>query len=690
MSARLTALTKPDGGIRGIATGCELRRLVARILARQCMKEFESECAPFQYALSTRAGSYCVEHLLRAATDADPQATILSVDGVGAYDHVLRFTMLERLMHMPTAQAMLPFVRLSYGTPSRYSWVDADGRQRFVTQAEGGEQGDPLMPLLFSIGIHGALEEVASSIERGEQLCAFLDDIYVLCAHHRVVPLFKQLSESLERVAGIRLHQGKTRVWNAGGIPPEDVLELGRDAWQSHGLKVLGTPVGTRAFTSEKLRERVAEERQLWNAIPHVKDLQYSLPSLSSDYAQEHDDGIWETVVALLQQVPGGQEERQFARALTTLPMRMGGLGMRSATRCAAAAYWASWADALPMIGQRNPEVAETVVRTMEGEQQLPDGGCMAELAAASSQLDREVFWLSKASGSMAGSIGRLPFLTHTSGRQPCCWPAPPRLVPTSGHTQATTQAPPWLTRPLPRSTSSLRICSGCCFEAVCSGCRAPLDPLGRHRAACPRTGRLRKRASPTERMLARVCREASARVRFNAFLRNMNVNVAATDERRIEVLAQDLPCFGGAQLAVDITLRCVLSSVGEPHSNTADVDGAALMVAREDKERIYPELTMSGRCRLVVVAIETGGRWSTEAVDFVRQLSFAKAWEAPSFMQFSTALAWERRWTRMLSTVCSLSFAASLVEPSDTCASWCWTGGEPPPLADLLEQDPR
>ena len=36
--------------------------------------------------------------------------------GVGAYDHVLKSTMLERLMHMPTAQAMLPFVRMSHGT----------------------------------------------------------------------------------------------------------------------------------------------------------------------------------------------------------------------------------------------------------------------------------------------------------------------------------------------------------------------------------------------------------------------------------------------------------------------------------------------------------------------------------------------------------------------------------------------
>ena len=69
MSARLTAFTKPDGGVRGIATGCTLRRLVARTLAKQFMKEFEQECAPFQFALSTRAGTDCVGHVVRASTD---------------------------------------------------------------------------------------------------------------------------------------------------------------------------------------------------------------------------------------------------------------------------------------------------------------------------------------------------------------------------------------------------------------------------------------------------------------------------------------------------------------------------------------------------------------------------------------------------------------------------------------------
>ena len=54
------------------------------------------------------------------------------------------------------------------------------------------------------------------------------------------------------------------------------------------------------------------------------------------------------------------------------------------------------------------------------------------------------------------------------------------------------------------------------------------------------------------------------------------------------------------------------------------------------------------------------------------------------------TTLAWQPRWTWMLSTACSLSFAASLVEPSGCCVTWCRTGGEPPSLAELLGQDPR
>ena len=133
---------------------------------------------------------------------------------------------------------------------------------------------------------------------------------------------------------------------------------------------------------------------------------------------------------------------------------------------------------------------------------------------------------------------------------------------------------------------------------------------------------------------MARICKEAGARVKFNALLRDMNVRVASSDARWIEVLAQDLPCFGGSQLAVDVTLRSALTRSGEAQPGAAEEDGAILLQARVDKENKYPEL-LNGRCRLVVVALETGGRWSNEAVDFIWQLAQARAREVPSFTKW-------------------------------------------------------
>ena len=65
MTATMTALRKPDGGVRGIATGTSFRRLVAKTLAHQFVEVVESTCAPFQFALSTRAGTDCVGHTIR-------------------------------------------------------------------------------------------------------------------------------------------------------------------------------------------------------------------------------------------------------------------------------------------------------------------------------------------------------------------------------------------------------------------------------------------------------------------------------------------------------------------------------------------------------------------------------------------------------------------------------------------------
>ena len=115
LRATMTALSK-NGGIRGIATGSSFRRLEGKTLARQFGAVVEV-CAPFQFAFSSRAGTDCVGHAIRVMTDLDARATVLSVDGVGAYDHVLRSSMLEKLMEVHRLRPLIPFVRSTYAQP---------------------------------------------------------------------------------------------------------------------------------------------------------------------------------------------------------------------------------------------------------------------------------------------------------------------------------------------------------------------------------------------------------------------------------------------------------------------------------------------------------------------------------------------------------------------------------------------
>ena len=46
-------------------------------------------------------------------------------------------------------------------------------------------------------------------------------------------------------------------------------------------------------------------------------------------------------------------------------------------------------------------------------------------------------------------------------------------------------------------------------------------------------------------------CREAGARVSTNVFLRDLDLPIARHDARRLEVVADGLPLFGGAQFVV-------------------------------------------------------------------------------------------------------------------------------------------
>ena len=72
-------------------------------------------------------------------------------------------------------------------------------------------------------------------------------------------------------------------------------------------------------------------------------------------------------------------------------------------------------------------------------------------------------------------------------------------------------------------------------------------------------------------------------------------------DGRRLEIVADGLTLWRGAQLAVDTTMVSPLWRDGSPKPRAANHDGA-LEAARRKKETTYPELAgEGGRARLVV-----------------------------------------------------------------------------------------
>ena len=108
----------------------------------------------------------------------------------------------------------------------------------------------------------------------------------------------------------------------------------------------------------------------------------------------------------------------------------------------------------------------------------------------------------------------------------------------------------------------------------------------------------------------------------------------------------------------MDTTL-CALHCDGSPHNGAADVDGVVLQAARRHKERTCPELVgPRTRARLVVLAVEVGGRWSSETRSFLAQLAKARSRVEPRLFRRRAEQAWRTRWGATMSCAAAKAVA--------------------------------
>ena len=275
-------------------------------------------------------------HAIRVMTDLDARATVLSV--VGVWVGLTQFDAGQVVGSASGLRPLIPFVRSTYAQSTSYEWEDQHGTRNHVWQHEGGEQGDPLMSLLFCLAVHNAPAEIQEQLRPREHVFAFLDDIFVVSLPERTRTIFNLAAEKLGAGAGIELHAGKTRVWNRAGECPPDTVE--------HG--------GCQDFDSGCASNVIAHG--LWQAIKWIPDLQCAWqvlvqcagsrchtmpPSHSVEYAEGHDAVMQHAMASLLEGMPGDARQQAVVGEIASLPMRMGGLGIRSASRLVPAALLA-------------------------------------------------------------------------------------------------------------------------------------------------------------------------------------------------------------------------------------------------------------------------------------------------------------------------------------------------------------
>ena len=156
--ASLCALAKKDGGIRPIAVGNSLRRLATKVVLSPITAELREQLQPTQLGVGTPAGCEAALRATRAFIEgSNSPKIILKIDLKNAFNTIRRDRILTAVReNIPEAYSLF---HQAYGAESTLY----HGRASF-SSATGLQQGDPAGPALFSLTIDELIKSLSAEL----------------------------------------------------------------------------------------------------------------------------------------------------------------------------------------------------------------------------------------------------------------------------------------------------------------------------------------------------------------------------------------------------------------------------------------------------------------------------------------------------------------------------------------------
>ncbi len=398
----LLGIPKSDKGVRPIAMGDTWGKWGARCAVVAFRHRIRDMFPTFQLGVQIEGGIEAAVLLHRLSLELRPEDVTLLLDMKNAFNSVSREAVLRAVRKR--APHLLDLVTRTLAHRSRL-WLhqscrpDGGPDKASIWSTQGVRQGDAISPMIFSLVMEDALDDIRAALGEREAasalIMAYLDDVSIRAPYHvicRVLAVAKDvfakygltlnptkcvIFETPRAKATVDAHRQATGA--AGpryqlGPPGPDATELTRS--DEDGYVVLGTPVGTDEYVLRKLREKVNDLRADAEALTllghdlleplmalslvrscfahKIRHLARTVPPrLMLPVSTEFDDLTADTVLGILRE-RGSLDHEADASYLDLARRRIfravfkGGLSIRSTAVAVQAAYTAGTLQALP------------------------------------------------------------------------------------------------------------------------------------------------------------------------------------------------------------------------------------------------------------------------------------------------------------------------------------------------------
>ena len=622
--ANLMGLAKDDGGVRPIAIGFALRRLGGKIQSNKVKNFSKTTFWPLQLGVGTSKGCEIEAHAIRQYIISDKvyDKVLVKVDFKNAFNSIRRDVFLRRVLQY--CPSLYPMVYQCYSKASNLFF----GPTFIIKSQEGAQQGDPLGPFLFSLAIMDLTKDLVSEVNLW-----YLDDGTLIGTAESVLSDYKKIKDASDSL-GLEVNPGKCEIMLVNPkennnstiakfreLAPE-IREISKD-----DLTMLGSPIMVEAINGVLLsklesfqlmcdRLKLIDPHDALFLLRHA----FSLPKLTyflrtspcfqnTEVLKKYDNALRAALISILNV---GMEDSSWEQC--SLPVRMGGLGVRSASEVSLPAYLSSVSATFECItpllptylrNEVNPFFAHATFQwsnLLSGED-LPIKKSVQ--AAWDIPLCKKRFENLLQSANTTEDKARLMAVSseHASDWLNCV-PLPSMSLK--------------LNRQTLRIAVALRLGSRICKPHKChckdkdTGQPGIVDIKGLHGLSCASAGG-KGRIARHDRANDLIHR-ALASANYHCVLEPTGL---CRDEKRPDGFSL-YPYSEGKILAWDYTCRNTLADAYKEH--TAVQVGYAAKVGEKDKFRNYEEL-VNENYFVVPIAHETMGSWAPDSLKFMKDL---------------------------------------------------------------------